>query len=76
MGATQKRLEFCTVSSVPTFATVAENHAGEPVHYEVGQLIRGDQIGKVIGFSASGFPPISKDNKCYNTGLRTAPDVS
>ncbi|KAF9652272.1 NAD(P)-binding protein [Thelephora ganbajun] len=54
---------------------VAENFEYEPVYREVGQLIRGGQIGRVVGFSATGFIPTSKDNKYYKTDWRTVPDL-
>ena len=55
---------------------VAENYEYEPAYREAGQLIRDGRIGRVINFSVTGFVPMLKDNKYYQTDWRTVPDVS
>ncbi len=54
---------------------VAENYEVEPGFQEVGRLISGGAIGKVIGFKACVLNYVDKDSKWYKTPWRTVPEV-
>ncbi|KAK0184467.1 hypothetical protein F5146DRAFT_938488 [Armillaria mellea] len=53
---------------------VAENFEAEPGIQEVGRLISGGAIGKVIGFKVCVLNYIGKDSKYYKTPWRTVPE--